>query len=91
MGAALEKMPGHRIQISVITLSRRRECLAGRRAGTRLPQPPRRDQVVQDMPCGIAKGTAASAGQVLDFDLFLGRHAADLVKLMDGGGIVHAA
>jgi hypothetical protein len=43
------------------------------------PQRPRRDQIVQDMPGGITKDTAASAGQVLDFDLFLGRHAADLV------------
>jgi hypothetical protein len=34
---------------------------------------------MRDASGGIAKDTAGSAGQVLDFDLFLGRHAADLV------------
>src|SRR5580704_16064597 len=57
----------------------------------RLPQPPRRDQIVQDVPGGVAKGAAASAGQVLQFDLFLSRPATDVIELMNGGGIVHAA
>jgi hypothetical protein len=52
---------------------------------------PGRDQILQDMPGGIAKGAAASDGQVLQFDLFLSRPATDVIELMNGGRIVHAA
>ena len=87
MGATQEKMSGHRIYTpgsqAPGMLPRRPRGRALASAAVRYrPAPP---------PAAIAKGAKASTGQVLDFDLLLGGEAPDLVELMDGGGIVHAA